>query len=250
MKKADAMTVASLLREYAQRSVTARRQSLPREGLPARGRQSGALSQPLGRIIAAGALTEIPGIGDAIADIVTKLYETGTHPSLEKLRKEVPDGVLELFAIPGLRPDKILKLHQELGISSLAELEAAAKEDRIRPVKGLGASLQTKILQNLAIARSGETQLHLHKAAALLEHAVADRQAASTRNIRASKSPVTFGGAASWFPISRSSRRSKKATKPKAKPQACRHRQEAFRRVPSHATGSADHLEQLQSICS
>jgi DNA polymerase (family 10) len=81
-------------------------------------------------------------------------------------------SVLELFAVAGLRPYKILKLYQELGISSLAGLEAAAKEDRIRPVKGLGASLQTKILQNLAIARSGETQLHLHKAAALLEHAV------------------------------------------------------------------------------
>ena len=58
---------------------------------------------------------------------------------------------------PGLRPDKILKLHEALGLTSLAELEAAAKEDRIRPVKGLGASLQTKILQNLSIARSGET---------------------------------------------------------------------------------------------
>jgi DNA polymerase (family X) len=172
MKKADVMTVASLLREYAQRS------SL-RGGNPYRVKaylraadSLTALSQPLGRIIEAGALTEIPGIGDAIADIVTKLYDTGTHPSLEKLRKEVPAGVLELFAIPGLRPDKILKLHEVLGVSSLAELEAAAKEDRIRPVKGLGASLQTKILQNLQIARSGETQLHLHKAAALLEHAV------------------------------------------------------------------------------
>lgn len=130
-----------------------------------------ALSQPLDRIVAAGALTRIPGIGDAIADIVRKLYETGTHPSLEKLREEVPARVLELFAIPGLRPDKILKLHQALGVNSLADLEVAAKADRIRPVKGLSASLQTKILQNLGIARSGETQLHLHKAAALLEHA-------------------------------------------------------------------------------
>ncbi|TIR64026.1 MAG: DNA polymerase/3'-5' exonuclease PolX, partial [Mesorhizobium sp.] len=76
----------------------------------------------------------------------------------EKLREEVPAGVMELFAIPGLRPDKILKLHQALGVNSLAELEAAARAGRIRPVKGLGASLQTKILQNLAIARSGETQ--------------------------------------------------------------------------------------------
>ena len=172
MAKTDTQTVARLLREYAQRS------SL-RGGNPYRSKayfkaadSLGALSQPLDRIIAAGTLTDIPGIGDAIADIITKLYQTGSHPSLEKLRKEVPEGVLELFAIPGIRPDKILKLHQELGITSIAELEAAAKEDRIRKTKSLGASLQTKILQNLSIAHSGETQLHLHKAAGLLEHAV------------------------------------------------------------------------------
>src|SRR3954447_12985707 len=173
MAKTDAPTVARLLREYAQRT------SL-RGGNPYRAKaylraadNLQALYQPLERVIAAGTLTEIPGIGDAIADIVTKLHQTGSHPSLEKLRKEVPASVLELFAVPGLRPDKILKLHQELGITSLAELEAAAKEDRIRKAKGLGAALQTKILQNLSIARSGETQLHLHKAAALLEHAIA-----------------------------------------------------------------------------
>ncbi|TIR65417.1 MAG: DNA polymerase/3'-5' exonuclease PolX, partial [Mesorhizobium sp.] len=172
MAKPDSRTVASLLREYAHRS------SL-RGGNPYRTKaylraadSLTALSQPLDRIIAAGALTRIPDIGDAIADIVRKLYESGTHPRLEKLREEVPAGVMELFAIPGLRPDKILKLHQALGVNSLAELEAAARAGRIRPVKGLGASLQTKILQNLAIARSGETQLHLHKAAALLEPAV------------------------------------------------------------------------------
>jgi DNA polymerase (family 10) len=172
MTKTDTQTVARLLTEYAQRT------SL-RGGKPYRAKaylkaaeSLAALSQPLDRIIAAGALTDIPGIGDAIADIITKLHQTGSHPSLEKLRKEVPAGVLELFAIPGIRPDKILKLHEGLGITSLAELEAAASEDRIRKVKGLGASLQTKILQNLSIARTGETQLHLHKAAALLEHAV------------------------------------------------------------------------------
>jgi len=173
MVKTDAQTVARLLREYAHRSSF-------RGGNPYRTKaylraadSLAALSQPLERMIAAGTLTEIPGIGDAIADIVTKLHTTGSHPSLDKLRKEVPEGLLELFAVPGLRPDKILKLYQEIGVCSLAELKAAAKEDRIRKVKGLGASLQTNVLQNLSIARSGGTQLHLHKAAALLDHAVA-----------------------------------------------------------------------------
>ena len=173
MIKPDTQTVARLLKEYAHRA------SL-RGGNPYRIKaylkavdSLATLSQPLDRMIAAGTLTEIPGIGDAIADIITRLHRTGSHPSLEQLRKEVPEGVLELFSVPGLRPDKILKLHQELGVSSLADLEAAAKDDRIRKTKGLGTALQMKVLQNLAIASGGVTQLHLHKAAALLEQAVA-----------------------------------------------------------------------------
>jgi DNA polymerase (family 10) len=116
-------------------------------------------------------LQEIPGIGEAIAHIITKMHRTGTHPSLEAMRKEIPAGVLEMLAIPGLRPDKVLRIYKTLGIASLAELEEAARADRIKATKGLGASLQTKILQNIAIAKSGEHRLHMHRAAALLENA-------------------------------------------------------------------------------
>jgi len=151
MVKTDTQKVARLLREYAQRT------SL-RGGNPYRGKayataadNLAALSQPLERLIAAGTLTEIPGIGDAIADIITKIHQSGSHPSLDKLRKEVPEGVLELFAVPGLRPDKILKLHQELGIYATAADNLAALS---QPLERLIAA-------------------HLHKAAALLAHAVA-----------------------------------------------------------------------------
>jgi DNA polymerase (family X) len=44
---------------------------------------------------------------------------------------------------------------------------------RIKKGKGLGAGLQTEILQNLAIAKGGEGRLHMHRAAALLQHAKA-----------------------------------------------------------------------------
>jgi len=161
-----------LLREYAQR--TALRGGNPyRAKAYSRAADSLAtLALPLDVLIAEGRLIEIPGVGDAIADIITKLHRTGSHPILEKLRKEIPASVLEMLTVPGLRPEKILRLYKDLGITSLAELEAAAKEDRIRKTKGLGTALQTKILQNLAIARSGQGRLHMHRAAALLEHAV------------------------------------------------------------------------------
>ena len=103
--------------------------------------------------------------------IIERLHRTGTHPALESMRKEVPQGVLELLTIPGLRPDKVLKLHKELGVSSLVELEDAVRAGRLRKIKGLGAAFETKILQGLEIRRKAEGQRHLHRAAELLKTA-------------------------------------------------------------------------------
>jgi DNA polymerase (family X) len=173
MPEADAQTVIQLLREYAQRVAL-------RGGNPYRARAYAraadtlaALAEPLDALVDEGRLEEFPGIGAAIADIITRLHRTGTHPSLEAMRKEVPAGVLELLKVPGLRPEKALKLYQALGITSLAALEEAARADRVKGTKGLGAALQAKILQNLDIAKSGERRLHMHRASALLENAAA-----------------------------------------------------------------------------
>jgi DNA polymerase (family X) len=115
--------VAALLLEFAQRSAL-------RGGNPYRAKayrraaeNLAILTLPLGQVIREDRLREIPGVGDAIADIITKLHKTGTHPSLEAMRKEFPAGLLELLTIPGLRPDKVLKIYKTPGIASLAELE-------------------------------------------------------------------------------------------------------------------------------
>ena len=132
MTAPDASAVAALLREFGQRSVL-------RGGNPFRAKAYAraadnllALSLPIGQIIAQDRLREIPGIGDLIADIIKKLFATGTHPALEKMQKQMPAGVLEMLTIPGLRADKVLKLHQELGLTSLEELEEAAREGRLQ----------------------------------------------------------------------------------------------------------------------
>src|SRR3569832_1371769 len=170
MASLDARSVASLLREYAQRTALRGGNPYPAKAYSQAADSLAAIAVPLDVLVAEDRLTEIPGVGDAIADIITKLHRTGTHPSLEKLRKEIPAGVLELLAVPGLRPEKVLKLYKDLNISSLAELESAAKQDRIKKAKGLGAALQTKILENLAIARSGKGHFHLHRTTTLLQH--------------------------------------------------------------------------------
>ena len=69
-----------------------------------------------------------------------------------------------MLSIPGLKPEKINILHKELGITDLAALEAAAREDRLKSVKGLGAAMQRKILEGLKIREHARGARHLHRA--------------------------------------------------------------------------------------
>lgn len=103
MTALDASSVAALLKEFAHRSAL-------RGGNPFRAKAYAraadnllALSVPLGQLIAQDRLKEIPGVGDAIADIIKKLHATGAHPALEKMRKEIPQGALDMLTVPGLQ---------------------------------------------------------------------------------------------------------------------------------------------------
>ena len=171
MTALDATSVAALLREFGQRSALRGDNPFRAKAYARAADNLLTLTLPLDQVIAEERLREIPGVGEAIADIIKKLHATGTHPALEKMRKELPVGVLEMLTVPGLRPDKVLKLYQELRLSSLAELEEAAREGRLQKIKGLGASLQTKILHGIEMQRAAQGRRHLHRAAELLKTA-------------------------------------------------------------------------------
>ena len=93
MPKADTQSIAGLLREYAHRTALGGGNPYRAKAYARAADALTALAVPLDDLIVEQRLTEIPGVGDAIADIITKLHQSGTHPTLEKLRKEVPAGV-------------------------------------------------------------------------------------------------------------------------------------------------------------
>ena len=130
-----------------------------------------ALPAPLNEVIASGELQTIPGVGSAIADIIEQLSATGTHPTLERMRRETPEGLMDVMALPGMRPESATKLFEKLGIASLGDLEKAAKEGKLAASKGFGPAFQRKVLQGLEIKRTAAGARHMHRAAALLEGA-------------------------------------------------------------------------------
>ncbi len=89
-------------------------------------------------------LTQIKGIGAALAAQVKEILATGKSTYLERLRAELPPGVIELSRILSLK--KIEKLHDALGITSLADLKTALESHRIREVTGFGAKSEEQLL--------------------------------------------------------------------------------------------------------
>ena len=114
-------------------------------------------------LLRSGELAQVRGIGPATLAVIQDLAESGESRYLEQLRATIPEGLLELMRVPGLSTDKIHKLHAELGITSLSELESAAQEGRLVKVKGMGPRTVAKILEGIAFVRdAGALQLYHH----------------------------------------------------------------------------------------
>ena len=111
------------------------------------------LSEDLGTLIAEGKLMEIRGIGSAMAEKITSIYQTGSHPEYDKLRAGIPDGLLELLRIPGLGPRKVKLLWEKLDISTIGSLEYACQENRLLGLEGFGPRSQQKILDGIEMLR-------------------------------------------------------------------------------------------------
>src|SRR6185295_484078 len=120
------------------------------------------------------ALREIPGIGKDLAARIREIAETGDSAFHRELRAEFPPTILDLLHLHGVGPKTVATLYRELGVRTLADLEHAATDGRIRALRGMGAKKEGLILKALE-ERKRFAGRHLlpdahDAAAALLSH--------------------------------------------------------------------------------
>lgn len=108
------------------------------------------LGKSVATLVAMGQdLTQIPGVGEGLAETVKAIVKDGVLPAPKsKPSKPVPKGASELMGLQGLGPKRAKQL-AEAGITSREELEAAASEGRLRTMTGFGATLEASILEGL-----------------------------------------------------------------------------------------------------
>lgn len=102
-------------------------------------------------------LKQIKGVGDAIASKIDELLSTGEMEYYNKLTAEYPPSLVEVLNITHVGPKKAALFYQELGIETVAELEAAAREGQLRALAGMGAKSEERILQGIESMRMHQT---------------------------------------------------------------------------------------------
>ncbi len=105
-----------------------------------------------------GKAKELPDIGKTIEAKIVEAVETGDMEALAKRRVEVPGEVTAFMRLPGLGPKTAARIWRELGVTTLAELKAAAEGERLRTLPGLGATTEAKILKALAEGQGADEQ--------------------------------------------------------------------------------------------
>ena len=105
---------------------------------------------PVAQLALDGKAKSLSGIGATIEGKIVEVVELGEMKALTKRKALIPEEVVKFMRLPGLGPKTARRIWQELGVTTLDELKAAAESERVRTLSGLGATTETKILKALA----------------------------------------------------------------------------------------------------
>jgi len=161
------------------------------------------MDEPLSEIYRHGgarAIEAVPGVGKSIAEKIVTLLETGALPYYEELHAKVPVELSELSRIEGLGPKNIRALYEQLGVHTVAELEAAARAGRVRALPHFGEKSEQKILRGIGFLaqRRGRFPLGavlplMRELTARLEKVSGVRRVAIAGSIRRGKETIGDG---------------------------------------------------------
>ncbi len=110
----------------------------------------GAMDGDLETLVRTNQLAKTPGLGPTMVQNINELVTTGRLIFYEDLKVQIPEGLRAMLRIPGLGPKKIKAIYEALGISTIADLEQACKDNKIAKLPGFGTKTQDNILRGIS----------------------------------------------------------------------------------------------------
>ncbi|KRT76865.1 MAG: hypothetical protein XU14_C0027G0006 [Armatimonadetes bacterium CSP1-3] len=120
-----------------------------------------SLTEDVAEVAARDDLEEIPGVGTSTAEKIEEYLETGKITYYEELRASLPPGITTLMSVPEVGPKTAVLLYEKLGVTTIDELERAARQGLVRTLPRMGAKTEENILKGIELIRRTKERLPL-----------------------------------------------------------------------------------------
>ncbi|MBI5872435.1 hypothetical protein HZB88_05150 [archaeon] len=110
------------------------------------------------------AIQEIPGIGEGLAKKIVEYMQTSRIKEYEKVKRQVPKGLIKLLSVQGLGPKKVAKFYNELNIKSIKQLKQALINHKICGLFGFDEKAEQNILRAIEMMGRKGKKMPLHTA--------------------------------------------------------------------------------------
>src|SRR2546427_1577490 len=124
------------------------------------------LREPLTKLVQERRLKEIPKVGSSVGEAIEQIVATGRSKRHDELQAAVPPGLLTLLRVPGVGPATARTIYDGLKITTIEELEEAAKDHRLQQLPKIQAKTEENILRSIAALRQRTGRALLHEARA------------------------------------------------------------------------------------
>ena len=129
---------------------------------------------PIAKLVREGRVQDLRGIGPGIAGRLSELVQTGRIAELDELERAVQPELVGLGRFLGIGPKRMVEIGTALGVRTVDEFRAAAREGRLTSVPGIGPQTEQRILAALERERRPQKRgLLVNRARALVEEIAA-----------------------------------------------------------------------------
>ncbi len=109
-------------------------------------------------------LTELPGIGERMAEHIQEILKKGDYSLRQKLLKKYPLTILDLLSLQSLGPKKVALLWRKFKAGTVDAVEKLAREGKLRELPGFGEKSEQNILRAVEVFKKVSGRFHLHVA--------------------------------------------------------------------------------------
>ncbi|MCS7263218.1 MAG: DNA polymerase/3'-5' exonuclease PolX [Armatimonadetes bacterium] len=131
-----------------------------------------ALREPIEELVKKKQLHTIEGVGESIARDIAEFLQRGTTTRLEQLSKKYPTQLRTLLEIQGVGPRTVAMLYDKLKITTIDQLEEAAKSGKLTKLPGMGEQKVKNILEGIQLWRQHQGRIPLYIALEIAERIV------------------------------------------------------------------------------